>query len=137
MAHSGKDAETGRGEISPEDREEIRARAESIGKRLDEVKARRKSTERQAQGAQGGSASGMGLAMRFAADLIAGVGVGGFIGWTLDRQFGTTPWLLAVFVILGFAAGLLNVIRGARRMQAEAEPLQKAAKSVRDDDEDR
>lgn len=78
----------------------------------------------------------MGQAFRFAADLIAGVGVGGLIGWALDRQFGTTPWLLALFVILGFAAGLSNVIRLAKQMQAEAEASQRAAPSVKDDDED-
>jgi ATP synthase protein I len=37
---------------------------------------------------------------------------------------------------LGFAAGLSNVIRTARRMQAEAEPLQRGAASVPDDEDD-
>jgi len=58
------------------------------------------------------------------------------LGWVLDRQLGTTPWLLVVFLILGFAAGLSNVIRTARQMQAKAEPLQRGAKPVADDDDD-
>jgi len=36
---------------------------------------------------------------------------GAVIGWLLDRWLGTKPWLILVFFILGFAAGLLNVYR--------------------------
>jgi F0F1-type ATP synthase assembly protein I len=43
---------------------------------------------------------------------------------------------MIVFLMLGFAAGLMNVVRTARRMQAEAEPLQRAAKPVTDDEDD-
>jgi ATP synthase protein I len=62
--------------------------------------------------------------------------VGGFIGWALDRILGTKPWLLVLFVALGFAAGLLNVIRAAQKAQAEAVASQLATPSVSDDDED-
>jgi F0F1-type ATP synthase assembly protein I len=41
-----------------------------------------------------------------------------------------------VFLMLGFAAGLSNIVRTARRLQAEAEPLQRAAKPVVDDEKD-
>jgi ATP synthase protein I len=61
--------------------------------------------------------------------------VGGGLGWALDKQFGTAPWLMIVLVILGFAAGLLNVVRAAQEAQIKNEPLQKAAPSVKDDDE--
>ena len=49
---------------------------------------------------------------------------------------GLLPWLLILFLMLGFGAGLSNVIRTARQMQARSEPLQRAAKPVKDDDED-
>ena len=39
--------------------------------------------------------------------------VGAGIGWGLDFWLGTTPWGLIVFVLLGFAAGVLNVMRAA------------------------
>jgi len=70
------------------------------------------------------------------AELIAGVGVGGFIGWALDRQLGTRPWLLVLFVTLGFAAGLTNVIRAAQKAQNEAAASQLATPAAADDDED-
>lgn len=130
---NGRDPGGTPGQISPEDREAIRQRSSDIGKKLDAVKARRAPIDPAAAKARGQAYS---QAMRIAAELVVGLAVGGFIGWALDRQFGTAPLLMIVFVIFGFAAGLLNVVRAARRMQAEAEPLQRAAKPAADDSED-
>jgi ATP synthase protein I len=55
---------------------------------------------------------------RLAADLLAGV-LGGFaIGWGLDYLLGTSPLFLLVLIVLGMAAGILNVIRAASSMEA-------------------
>ncbi|MFA5122569.1 AtpZ/AtpI family protein [Zavarzinia sp.] len=62
-----------------------------------------------------------GSAMRLGVEFVSGFVVGGLIGWVLDRWFGTRPWLMIVFFLLGAAAGTLNLIRAARRLQAEAE----------------
>ena len=45
--------------------------------------------------------------------MVGGVLVGAGLGWLLDRWLGTTPWGLIVFLLLGFAAGILNVMRAA------------------------
>lgn len=126
-----------RGEISAEDRDMLKRRSEGIGKRLGEVQSRQNVGRRQQTSAVNGAAYGQ--AFKIAAELIAGVIFGGALGWFLDRQFGTLPLLLVVFVMVGFAAGMLNVIRGAKRAQAQAEPLQRASPSVSDteDDDDR
>jgi len=121
-----------RGQIRPEDREAIRQRSSEIGKKLDAVKARRAEAEAEMNRAR---QTAFGQAFRYAAELIVGVAVGGFLGWVLDRYFGTAPWLMIVFVILGFAAGLLNLIRAARKAQAENEALQRSAPSVADDND--
>jgi ATP synthase protein I len=39
--------------------------------------------------------------------------VGAGLGWLIDRWLGSTPWGLMVFLLLGFAAGVLNVMRSA------------------------
>ncbi len=56
---------------------------------------------------------GYGMALRLGADFVAGVLVGAALGWGFDRLFGTSPWGLVVFLMLGFAAGLLSVMRSA------------------------
>ena len=50
---------------------------------------------------------------RVLAELIAGTAGGALIGWLLDRWLGISPWGLIVFLLLGFAAGVLNVMRVA------------------------
>jgi ATP synthase protein I len=57
--------------------------------------------------------AGIGLALRLAVDLVAGVLLGGALGWGFDRLFGTSPWGLMVLLLLGFIAGTLNVLRSA------------------------
>lgn len=51
--------------------------------------------------------------MRLSAELVGGVVIGLLLGWLFDRWLGTTPWGLIVFFLLGFAAGVLNVMRSA------------------------
>ena len=55
-------------------------------------------------------ASAMALGFRLSSELIAGVVVGALIGWGFDRLLSTSPWGLIVFVLLGFTAGVVNVI---------------------------
>ncbi len=59
-----------------------------------------------------------GQAFRVGVELAAGLAVGGAIGWFLDGWLGTRPFLMLLFFALGAAAGLLNVFRMARAMNA-------------------
>ena len=61
----------------------------------------------------------MGTAFKLGTELVAAVGVGTIIGYILDNWFGTKPWLIIIFFFLGAAAGLMNVIKTANRMQKE------------------
>ena len=61
----------------------------------------------------------MGSAFKLGTELVAAVAVGTIIGFILDTWFDTKPWLMIIFFFLGAAAGLLNVIRTANRMQKE------------------
>jgi ATP synthase protein I len=136
MSADGKGQRPEGGEISPEDREAFRKRSAELGQKLDALKSQKAQVERSAVGGGSPDQSAYGAAFKFAAELVVGVVVGGGLGWLLDRQFGTAPWLMIVLVILGFAAGLLNVVRAAQEAQAKNEPLQRAAPSVKDDDDD-
>ena len=61
----------------------------------------------------------MGSAFKLGTELVAAVAVGTIIGFILDSWFDTKPWLMIIFFFLGAAAGMLNVIRTANRMQKE------------------
>jgi ATP synthase protein I len=59
------------------------------------------------------TASGYARGFRLSSELVAGVVVGAGLGWLIDRWLGISPWGLIVFLLLGFAAGVLNVMRTA------------------------
>ena len=61
----------------------------------------------------------MGNAFKLGTELVAAVGVGTIIGFILDSWFDTKPWLIIIFFFLVSAAGILNVIRTAKKMQKE------------------
>jgi ATP synthase protein I len=122
----------GGGQISPEDRAIIQQRSSEIGSKLDAIKAKQADADREMEVAR---QSAYGQAFRYSAELIIGVGLGGVLGWALDRQFGTAPFLMVLLFILGFAAGLLNVIRAAKKAQAGNEAKQLATPPVLDDEE--
>jgi ATP synthase protein I len=58
------------------------------------------------------------LAWRMVIELVSGLGIGFGIGYGLDWVFGTQPFLMVVFALLGFAAGVKTMIRSAREIQA-------------------
>ncbi|MEA2840871.1 MAG: synthase protein [Methylobacteriaceae bacterium] len=57
----------------------------------------------------------MSLGVRVVTELVAGIVVGGGIGWLLDRWLGTKPLLLILFGLLGTAGGFWNVVRATSR----------------------
>ncbi|OUW74091.1 MAG: hypothetical protein CBD76_01180 [Pelagibacteraceae bacterium TMED216] len=61
----------------------------------------------------------LGSAFRLGTELVAAVIVGTIIGFILDGWFGTKPWLIIIFFFMGSIAGVLNVIRAAKKMQQQ------------------
>ena len=59
----------------------------------------------------------IGSAFKLGTDLVSAVAVGTIIGFILDSWFGTKPWFIIIFFLLGVTAGILNVIRTAKKMQ--------------------
>jgi ATP synthase protein I len=103
-----------------------------LGERLDEAQRRNVRRDQQPPPTQ------LGIAFRFATELVAALLVGGALGWGLDWLFGffgihTRPLFIVVIFMLGAAAGIRNVMRAAKELNAEiaAHP----ASSVKDDEE--
>ena len=102
-------------------------RLNDLGKRLDELKTR------QGTRTKGPPPSQSSIAFRFASELVAALVVGGGLGWGIDwlcGHFGfhTRPAFMIVFFVLGAAAGIRNVMRAAKEINAEI-----AAKQASDD----
>jgi ATP synthase protein I len=114
MAQGTNDSE-GENKSSP-DEAALSARLGSLEHRLSEVRGSRNIRTDQSE-AEGGDnnarASAMAMGFRLSSELIAGVGVGALMGWGFDRLLSTSPFGLIVFVLVGFSAGVLNVIRSA------------------------
>jgi ATP synthase protein I len=104
--------------MSPRERARFESRISELGEQLGKARSRR-----EAELSVGADAEmrgrGMGYGMRMAAELVAAVIVGGVIGWSLDWVLGSRPWLFLLFFLLGFAAGVRNLMRMYERMQRE------------------
>ena len=62
------------------------------------------------------NAASFGKAIKISTELVAAVVVGTTIGFLLDNWFGTKPILTICFFFMGVAAGILNVIKSAKKM---------------------
>lgn len=92
------------------DEAQLSARLQRLGDRLASVS---RPTEDGSGPRQHTDTTAFARGFRLSTELVAGVLVGAGLGWLLDRWLGTTPWGLIVFLLLGFAAGILNVMRAA------------------------
>ena len=83
------------------------------------LKIAKSKIKKQVQSDSEKKGSFMGSAFKLGTELVAAVVVGTIIGFILDSWFDTKPWFIIIFFFLGTAAGILNVIRAANRMQKE------------------
>ena len=95
----------------PDEEADLSARLQRLGERLDQQKGTSRHVESGSSSKSDPSAIARGF--RLSTELVGGVAVGAFIGWALDRWLGISPWGMIVFLLLGFAAGVLNVMRAA------------------------
>jgi len=101
---------------SAPDPENLRA----LGARLDEAQKRQDGRRKK----QAAPPNAMGIAFRFAAEMVSALLVGGAIGWGLDWLFGrfgvhTRPVFLIVMFVIGAAAGIRNTMNAAKEINAQ------------------
>ena len=94
-------------ETDPVSPAEWQARREALAEKLEKQKVKAGLVKPTPATGLRGAADGMKLASEFVAGILAGAG----IGYLIDRIAGTGPFGLIVFLILGFIAGVLNVLR--------------------------
>ena len=124
MAEDKNDNAGGNRDQPSSDEAALSARLGSLDHRLSEIRDSRKigtdpSGNEQAQA----RASAMAMGLRLSSELVAGVLVGAGLGWGFDRLLSTSPWGLIVFLLLGFTAGVINVMRTAGVMAKQSEQI--------------
>lgn len=66
--------------------------------------------------------TGLSRALRLGSEFVAAILVGAGIGFLVDLWLGTSPWILLVMLMIGFAAGVLNITRSVSEMNKAAPP---------------
>lgn len=102
--------------------------AELAGRRAEE----REEQAREQQSEQ--SRKGYAQAMKLSSEFISAIVVGVILGYLFDRFLGTSPWGLIVFLLIGFCAGVLNVLRSAG-VVASPHPADRTAGDISKDDD--
>lgn len=92
---------------------DLSARLQRLGEKLDRQRPAGSSPESASDPRPGTRFAGFARGFRLSSELVAGVIVGAVLGWSLDHWLGISPWGMIVFLLVGFAAGVLNVMRAA------------------------
>ena len=94
-------------------------------KNLKEITTRleiaKKKIKKEVMENKGANVASLGNALKIGTELIASVLVGSILGYILDNCFDTKPFLMISFFFIGVAAGILNVIRSAKKMHKNSE----------------
>ena len=102
----------GKGGSGPTSNDDLSARLKRLETQLDRRRTIAPEEPDRFEEQSSGPAA-LGRAFRMSAEFVAGVIAGGGLGWLFDRLLGTSPWGMIVFLMLGFAAGVFNVVRAA------------------------
>jgi ATP synthase protein I len=94
-----------------------------------------RAAEAAAEQTRQGDMSGMSRGFRLASEFVAAIIVGAGLGYLIDMFLPTRPWGLVVLLLLGFAAGVLNVVRATAEMNA-ATAVPKDTPALPDDEDD-
>lgn len=119
---AGEDDNTGstpRG-WSPSERDAFRKRASELGEKLERHRLDNERPKR-----SNASSGAFGQALKMAIEPLVGVLFGLGIGLGLDHLFGTKPIMLIVFLLIGAAAGMSNLIRSAMKTSSHGQATSK------------
>jgi ATP synthase protein I len=109
-------------------------RLNDLGSRITAEKSERAEAEKPSVAYEGVKDYSKGF--RLATEFVAGVLVGGLLGYGLDMLLGTLPLFLIILLLLGFGAGILNMARAANRVPPPQARFGQPPPRVADDDEE-
>lgn len=85
---------------------------ERLGRNVQDVENREKKKA---------SNTGMAMGLRLGTEFVSAILVGSIIGYGIDWIAGTKPWAMILFLMLGFVAGVMNVLRASGEMSSSYE----------------
>jgi ATP synthase protein I len=119
------------GDLQPSS-DELAARLRALDERLD-----RKQEARKAEQEKRTDNRGFAVALKLSTEFVAAILVGAALGFGLDQITGVPPWGMIFFLLLGFIAGVLNVLRSAGRIaDPHARRADSASPAIADDEDD-
>jgi ATP synthase protein I len=86
----------------------------SLRERLERLRGGTRQTTGDGSRNTGAMNSAMGMGLRIGLELVVAVGIGVGLGWLADQGLGTRPWAMLVGILLGLAAGVVNVYRAMK-----------------------
>jgi ATP synthase protein I len=98
--------------------ESARDETRDLASRIASAKRERALANGNAAGSASSDTSGMARGMRMGSEFVAAILVGAVMGYLIDLGLGTTPWAMIILLMVGFAAGVRNVVRTANEMNA-------------------
>ncbi|VAW48287.1 hypothetical protein MNBD_GAMMA03-509 [hydrothermal vent metagenome] len=98
-----------------------RSETSSLAKKIAKARSER-PVQRAAKFVRQKEMAGLGRAIRMVAEFVSAIVVATAIGFGLDALFGTRPIFMIVLLLMGFVAGVLNVVRAAAELNS-ATPL--------------
>ena len=90
----------------------------NLASRIASAKREREIEDNRASRQASPEMTGLARGMRIGTEFIAAILVGAGIGYLIDLGLGTSPWGMLILLLVGFAAGILNVIRVVAEMNA-------------------
>lgn len=96
---------------------------DDLEKRLDEMNKRlgRETNQDKTQDQSRAGNAGMAMGLRLGTEFVSAILVGAIMGYGIDWMIGTTPFAMISFLLLGFVAGVMNVLRASGEMSGSYE----------------
>ena len=94
-----------------------------LASRIASAKRERDLEDKRASGDASADTTGLARGLRIGSEFVAAILVGTGIGYLIDLGLGTSPWGMLILFLVGFAAGIRNVIHVVTEMNAATPPV--------------